>query len=141
MFKTTFQVDYADTDAMGVAHHASYFRWLERCRVEWLRSLGMSYLEMEAEGYLLPLRSADIRYKKPLRFDDHPVIEVFVEKLRSAGVDLGYRILKNDELVTEARTSHVLCARSGFGADTQLSPVRIPEKWRVLWQEQSEKKF
>lgn len=141
MFKMTFQVDYIDTDAMGVVHHASYFRWFERCRVEWLRELGMSYLEMEKEGYLLPLRSAGITYKKPLYFDDHPEIQVCVGKLRSAGIDLLYRIYRNGELATEGSTSHVICLRTGEGANTKLSPVRLPEKWRTVWQEQSEKKF
>lgn len=134
-----FQVDYVDTDAMAVAHHASYFRWFERVRVEWLRHLGLSYLEMEKEGYMLPLREASVKYRKPLRFDDHPEIEVWVEKLRQAGVDLAYRISLNGEEVSTGLTSHVLCQKSEQSAGA-LVPVRIPEKWRTVWQAQSAKK-
>jgi len=138
VFKVGFQVDYADTDAMAVAHHASYFRWFERARVEWLRHLGLSYFEMEREGYLLPLRSAEIKYRKPLRFDDRPEVEVWVEKLRAAGIDLGYNVWLNGEIVTSAQTSHVLVLRPTSGEG--MSPVKIPEKWRKVWQEQSAKK-
>lgn len=135
-----FQVDYIDTDAMGVVHHGSYFRWMERCRVEWLRSFGLSYVEMEKEGYILPLREARLEYKKPLYFDDRPTIMVRVDRLRVAGVDLAYEIRKNGELMTKGFTGHVVCLRGTEDGKSALSPVRIPEKWRKLWLEQSEKK-
>ena len=54
-FEIPIQVRYAETDAMGVVHHSSYFVWLELARVEWLKSLGIDYKQMEQEGFFLPV--------------------------------------------------------------------------------------
>lgn len=137
MFSVKIQVDYVDTDAMAVAHHASYFRWFERARVEWMHHLKIPYNDMETAGYLLPLRSTEVRYLKPLRFDDRPTVEIYVEKLRAASIDIGYRIVLNGDVITTGMTSHVLCTREHDGT---LTPVKIPEKWRAVWLEQSAKK-
>ena len=137
MFESTLRVDYIDTDAMGVAHHASYFRWLERARVEMLRSIGLSYAQMESEGYILPLRGAQIRYRKPLRFDDQAQIKLTVGETSRSQVNLHYQIDCGDELVCTAQTDHVLCRRQEDGS---FSPVRIPDDWRKQWDRLNEKK-
>jgi len=69
-FESSIQVRYAETDAMGVVHHSSYFVWLELARVEWLKSLGIDYKQMEQEGFFLPVVQADLTYKVPAFFDD-----------------------------------------------------------------------
>ena len=46
-FETTVRVRYAETDAMGVVHHASYFVWLEYVRVEWLKACGLDYKKLD----------------------------------------------------------------------------------------------
>src|SRR5688572_21123164 len=104
-------VDYADTDAMAVVHHAQYFRYLERARVAWLEHEGHSYRELEREGYALPLISAQIEYKKPLRFADRARVRVLVEKFTAATIDLSYEVLLGEELCTRATTHHVLCKK------------------------------
>jgi acyl-CoA thioester hydrolase len=140
-FRMPFQVDYQDTDAMGIVHHASYLRWFERSRTEWLRSMNISYRDMEEEGYFLPLREATLKYRRTLKFDDHPYVEVSVLRIRQAGVDLEYKIVQDGEIVTTGTTSHVVCSRIAKPDGTiEWAPVRIPEKWRTLWLEQSEKK-
>jgi acyl-CoA thioester hydrolase len=136
-FRIQVQVDYADTDAMAVVYHANYFRWFERARVEWLKHLGLSYAQMERDGFILPLREAHINYIKPLRFDDHPEVEVTVSRLRAAGIDLMYRVLLKEQVMTTGMTSHVLCRKDEAG---ELFPVKIPQQWRVLWQVPSVKK-
>jgi acyl-CoA thioester hydrolase len=52
------RVRYSETDKMGVAYHANYLAWCEVGRCEWLRGLGWSYRDMEADGYLLPVLEA-----------------------------------------------------------------------------------
>ena len=49
------RVIYGDTDTMGVAYHANYFRWFEMGRTELFRSLGMPYRQIEAKGFMLPI--------------------------------------------------------------------------------------
>lgn len=61
---------------MGVAHHAAYAPWLELARTELLRSAGVSYADLEASGVFLVVTRLEIRYRRPVRYDD--VIEVRV---------------------------------------------------------------
>ena len=52
-FKTRIQVRYAETDAMGVVHHATYPIWFEQARVDFFRAVGAPYDEVEREGFAL----------------------------------------------------------------------------------------
>ena len=71
---TRFRVRYCECDPMGVAHHASYVPWLEIGRTELLRQSGVSYAHLEAQGLLLVIVKLDVRYRRPVRYDD--LIEV-----------------------------------------------------------------
>lgn len=64
------RVRYAECDPMGVAHHASYAPWLEMGRTELLRTLGGSYKALEAEGVFLVVTKLEIRYRRPVLYDD-----------------------------------------------------------------------
>jgi acyl-CoA thioester hydrolase len=64
------RVRYAETDRMGLLHHANYLVYFEQARTELLRSRGFTYKTMEDEGFLLVLTKASVRYKSPARYDD-----------------------------------------------------------------------
>lgn len=64
------RVRYAECDPMGVAHHASYLPWLEIARTELLRAAGRTYRAMEAAGLFLVITKAEVRYRRPIRYDD-----------------------------------------------------------------------
>lgn len=68
------RVRYCECDPMGVAHHASYVAWLEMGRTELLRHSGLTYADMEREGFFLVVTKLDLRYRRPIRYDD--LIEV-----------------------------------------------------------------
>jgi len=106
--KIEIRVRYVETDQMGVAHHSNYFSWMEAARAELMRKHGMSYSELEEEGYLLPVREAHCRYRKSLRYDDIAVIKARLIDIGGASIKIGYRIfLKDDcELVAEGYTVH-----------------------------------
>jgi acyl-CoA thioester hydrolase len=111
-FEASIRVRYAETDAMGVAHHSSYFVWLELVRVEWLRFLGLDYRQMEADGFALPVVEAHLQYKSPAFFDDH--IEIIlnppVEKLH-ARFTLTYTLSRQDSLIAKGYTVHAFINR------------------------------
>lgn len=134
MFEIGFEIDYVDTDAMGIMHHGRYCRYLERARVRWLEDRGLSYREMEDKGFALPLRRLELEYFKPLRFEDRARIRLEVAEVTRAKICLDYTIIEHvgDGLHTKARTEHVLMK------DKKL--VSIPKEWRDLWQPQNEKK-
>ena len=67
---STVRVRYAETDQMGVAYHANYFVWFEVGRTDWLRTFGVTYRDLEAEGFLLPVIEAHCEYRASARYDD-----------------------------------------------------------------------
>ncbi|MEM7738678.1 MAG: thioesterase family protein, partial [Deinococcota bacterium] len=68
------RVRFAETDQMGIAHHASYVIWLEAARIEWLRERDMSYREIEAAGISLAVTKIQDNYKRIALF--YVVLEV-----------------------------------------------------------------
>lgn len=71
---TRIQVRYVECDPMGVAHHSSYLPWMEMGRTELLRSVGESYAALEAAGVFLVVTKVEVRYRRPIRYDD--VVEI-----------------------------------------------------------------
>lgn len=108
IFETSIRVRYAETDAMGVAHHSSYFIWLELVRVEWLKALGIDYKQMEYEGFFLPVVQANLNYKTPTFFDDLLTIKLFPpEECQNVRFTLTYEIFRNNILIAKGFTVHV----------------------------------
>ncbi len=64
------RVRYAESDQMGVAHHAAYVVWFEEARIAWLRAHGHDYRALEASGVLMPVIDLQVKYRRSLRFDD-----------------------------------------------------------------------
>ena len=110
------RVRYAETDQMGIVYYANYLVWFEIGRVEVLRSLGLSYNQLEIEhGCILPVVEAKCRYRNPARYDDQIIIESRPSLLRGSVLKFAYRILRKnaDEseptLLAEGETVHVVC--------------------------------
>jgi acyl-CoA thioester hydrolase len=67
---TNIRVRYGETDQMGVVYHGNYAQYLEVARVEWLRSIDISYKEMEDDGVMLPVVNLNVNFKKPAVYDE-----------------------------------------------------------------------
>ena len=68
--ETTIRVRYAETDRMGLLHHANYLIYFEQARTDLLRTLGGNYKELEDRGYFLVVSKIEVRYKRPAHYDD-----------------------------------------------------------------------
>lgn len=68
--ETLIRVRYAETDQMGVVYHGHFFPYLESGRVEAMRSLGISYADMEKMGITMPVVELQAKYLRPARYDD-----------------------------------------------------------------------
>jgi acyl-CoA thioester hydrolase len=112
-FTTTLRVRYAETDQMGVVYHGNYFSWFEVGRVELLRTLGFSYQALEAEeGCMLPVVEASCRYRRPARYDDLLTLHTAVRALRGPIMICNYWLFRDDLLLAEAETKHVIVDRT-----------------------------
>ncbi|MFD1773161.1 acyl-CoA thioesterase [Paenibacillus rhizophilus] len=66
----SFRVRYQESDQMGVVYHSNYLIWFEIGRTEMLRGLGFTYLDLENSGLLLPVLSAELKFKRSAKYDD-----------------------------------------------------------------------
>jgi len=121
------RVRYAETDQMGVAHHASYFVWFEAGRTEFIRGRGRSYAQIEEDGWLLVVVEAHCQFRRPARYDEVLVIRTHLRDLRPATLAFGYDLIRrgDEEVLAQGYTVHAAVDRSG-------RPRRIPEEIRRL---------
>lgn len=106
-------VRYAETDAMGVVHHASYIVWLEAARVEWMNQIGFPYTQVEALGVGFAVIEVGFTYRAAAKFGDTVEIEVWLEELSSRILRFGYRVWKGQTLLGEGFTRHIAQDKSG----------------------------
>ncbi len=121
------RVYFEDTDAGGVAYHASYLRWAERARTESLRAMHLPHaLMMERHNTMLVVRRIEVAYVRPARLDEPLIVETRIRALGAATLDLEQLVLREAEGAELARLQVGLVCVRGDG----LKPARIPEPWR-----------
>ena len=115
------RVIYADTDAMGIVYHTNYIKWFEIGRTELLRSIGIVYSEVEAQGYNLPLTEAYCHYLSPAKYDQIIVVETEMEYFKRASMKFNYTIWDEykEKSLVEGYTIHACTNNLG-------KIVRIP---------------
>ncbi len=92
-FTFPVRVYWEDTDAGGVVYYASYLKFLERARSEWLRALGVDQVRlMRDERLQFVVVEANVRYHRPAKFDDELVVSVTLESLRGASIAMGQEV-------------------------------------------------
>ena len=105
-FSHDIRVRFAETDAMGVAHHSSYIAWLEVARVEFLRSLGTPYPEIRTQGLDLAVLELFMNYRVSARFDDLVTVHTRVSKLKGATFQMDYLLRVQDQISALGTTVH-----------------------------------
>jgi len=125
--ETPIRVRYAETDASGIVHHTAYVTWLEVGRVEWLRHAGLSYREIEKQGYSLPVVELHVRFVTAARFDDRLTIRTALADVRSRSARFIYEVVTDEahpRQVANGMSRHI-CLLKG-----QIST--LPEELRVV---------
>jgi acyl-CoA thioester hydrolase len=113
------RVYYEDTDFSGRVYHASYLRFMERGRTEWLRALGFEHGALAGDqGLVFAVRSLEIDYVAPAVIDDLLEVETRVAELRGAAIDFSQIVLRAAEPLATAKV-RVVALRAG-------RPSRIP---------------
>jgi len=108
------RVLYGDTDQMQVVYYASYLRFFEGARNEWIRGHGVSYAQIEAAGVYLPVVEVNARYYRPARYDDLLEIETEVSTTR-VRIRFDYQVRRQGapEVLTHGFTVHASVNREG----------------------------
>ena len=110
---------FAETDAMGIIHHAAYLPYLEEARVEYLRSIGHPYDMVRGGGVEVAVLEAAVHYRKPLRFDDEVDVSLRVGAVTRTTFQIAYLLSVGDEARATAVTVHGC-------VDTNGRPTRLP---------------
>ena len=126
----SLRVRYAETDAMGIVHHSNYFVWFEAGRVEYMRTIGSDYTEVEKGGHFFAVSEAEARYLAPAHFDDLVLIRTWVEEVRSRSIAFNYEIVQAEtgQTLVTGFTRHVCI-------DTDGKVTAIPADVRKLLSE------
>lgn len=118
---TDIEVRYAETDQMGVVHHANYLVWFELARTDYCRKRGLRYTEIERRGYLLMVVGAGLKYRRPVRYGDIVQVGCTVGRHGSRGLTFDYRVSVDGELAATGTTDHIW-----VDADTRR-PTTVPD--------------
>jgi acyl-CoA thioester hydrolase len=114
------RVRYAETDRMGLLHHANYFVHFEMGRTELLRQRGLSYREIEDAGYYLVIIDICCKFRKPARYDDTLSLRTTVKRVTHVKIEHTYELLRDGELLATGHSTLACVDRDG-------RPQALPE--------------
>lgn len=109
----TIRVRYAETDRMGLLHHANYLVYFEQGRTELLRDRGLAYRELEDQGFYLVLARIEVRYRNPVHYDDLVRLRTTVERVTAVRIDHCYEMFRDNLLLAEGRSTLACVDRDG----------------------------
>jgi len=110
---TTIRVRYAETDAMGIVHHAVYPVWMELGRSDLLRTMGQGYSEWEAQGIFMAVGELRVRYRAPAHYDEQVNVRTWVREAGRRKVVFGYEVLREGVRLAEGESVHLVVGPDG----------------------------
>src|SRR5215467_106650 len=130
------RVYYEDTDFSGIVYHASYLRFMERGRTNYLRLIGADHralfeqAEKEAPGFAFVVRHMGIDFRKPAFMDDVLSIVTTPEEVKGASVTLNQKVMRGEDLLVEApvQVAFVTGGRAGAISKTLRNPMKTDQE-------------
>ncbi len=122
--ETTFHVRYAETDRMGIVHHAAYLVWFEEGRSAFIRERGWSYAAIESSGYYLAAAELKAKYIQPAHYDQQVTVRCWIDDCKSRTVTFACEVVEAGRRQILFRASIKLICLNRQGQIT-----RIPAAW------------
>jgi acyl-CoA thioester hydrolase len=127
-YSHAFRIYWEDTDAGGVVYYANYLKFMERCRTEWLRALGVDQGVLRAERRLqFAVVSVAVDFLRPALLNDEILVTAELDRLSGATISFKQTIMRGDAQLIDA-TARVACLDSGT-----LKPRAIPKDLFTEW--------
>ena len=128
-FDTEVRVRYSETDQMGIVYHSNYFPWFEEARTGFFETMGLSYRELEEQGYFLPLIECNCKFIAPAKYADRLIIRARLREMKGIKMTLAYEAFRKADnmLLATGWTSHAFVNR-------EMRPVKMPANVRSLLQ-------
>lgn len=136
-----YRVNFYDTDAMEVVHHANYIRWFEIGRVEYLRSIGITLKDLMEDGFVFPITDVQAKYLSPGYYDDDLLIETTAVALTRVKMVFDYRVLRKSDgtVLVKGHTQNVYTSRE-TGHITRISDKYYDKLEAAMEAEKASKK-
>ena len=125
--ETEIEVRYAETDQMGVVHHANYIVWFELARTHLCALSGFHYADVERLGYRLMVSGVDLRYRRPAAYGEVVRVICWGEHLASRAIRFAYEVRRGADLLATGHTDHIWLATATG------RPCRTPEPVRAAF--------
>lgn len=120
--ESKLRVWYCDTDQMGIVHHSNYIRYYEAARSNFMRSLGLSYGDVERRGLMMPILEVQSKYRKPALYDEELTVTTTLDELPSTRINFRYEVRnERGDLLNSGMT------QLGFMHAETRRPCRCPE--------------
>jgi acyl-CoA thioester hydrolase len=129
-YDADIRVRYAETDQMGIVYHANYFPWFEEARTGFFEAIGLSYRQLEEQGFYFPLIECNCLFRLPARYADWITVRARLREVKGARVTLAYEVTLKPEgkLLAEGWTSHVFVGKDFKPLNMQRVRPDIYEK-------------
>ena len=111
--RTAIRVRYAESDAMGIVHHAVYPVWMELGRSDLLRELGQSYADWEKRGVMMSVAELHVRYRAPAHYDELVEVRTRVKEAGRRKVIFAYEVLRDSTRLAEGESVHIVTGPDG----------------------------
>lgn len=130
MNETWVTVRYAETDRMGIVHHAVYPVWYEEGRSAYFRALGLPYSAIEELGLFTPLSQLGCKFVRSCTYEDVLTVRTVIERLTPARIRFGYAVLRQGEMrpISTGFTEHGFVGRD-------MRPLSVKKCFPQLWQQ------
>lgn len=130
--RTTMQVRFSEVDSMRIVWHGEYIRYFEDGRESFGKKYGLSYMDLYAAGYTIPMVEINCEYKSPLRVDDRAIIETRYINSSSAKVIFEYSIFRESDnaLVATGRSVQVFLDKN---FELVLYCPDVVMEWKKRW--------
>jgi acyl-CoA thioester hydrolase len=116
-------VYFEDTDTAGIVYYANYLKYMERARSDMLRALGIDQrAALDADAGVYAVADVAIRYRRPARLGDDLLVVSTVEAVGAATATIHQKVMRNAELLTDARVTAAFLSPDG-------RPRRQPAEW------------
>lgn len=124
--ETSFYVRYAETDAMGIVHHASYIVYFEEGRSNYARQRGSDYAKFEKGGHYLAVSEVNARYLKSACYGQKLTVRCWIDEMKSRGLTFAYEIItaESGDILVTGFSKHICITHTGQVA-------RLPDEWRA----------
>lgn len=105
------EVRYAETDQMGIVHHANYLVWFELARTRFCAEIGAPYPKIEELGYFMIISQAQQDYRLAACYGDTVKVDCWLDRVARRTLQFGYQVTRGDQILSNGYTKHIWVER------------------------------